>query len=78
MQLDPRTKCPIKAYNVNNYHGFCNIITDFVLLFLPVPLLWKLHVNGRRKLGLAVVFGTAILYVTLLYHHYLVHPFATQ
>ncbi|KAL8898907.1 MAG: hypothetical protein Q9207_006467 [Kuettlingeria erythrocarpa] len=61
VQLDPRTKCPIKAYDVNNYHGFCNIITDFVLLFLPVPLLWKLHVNGRKKLGLAIVFGTAIV-----------------
>ncbi|KAL8855929.1 MAG: hypothetical protein Q9178_007443 [Gyalolechia marmorata] len=60
VQLDPTTKCPIKAYNVNNIHGYCNIITDFALLLMPAPLVWKLNVNGKRKLGLAVVFGTGI------------------
>ncbi|KAL8747096.1 MAG: hypothetical protein Q9184_007649 [Pyrenodesmia sp. 2 TL-2023] len=60
VQLDPRTVCPIKAYDVNNIHGFCNIITDFALLLLPAPLVWKLHVNRKKKVGLAVVFGTGI------------------
>ncbi|KAL8919435.1 MAG: hypothetical protein Q9208_006813 [Pyrenodesmia sp. 3 TL-2023] len=60
IMLDPRTKCPIKAYDVNNIHGICNIITDFALLILPAPLVWKLHVSGKKKLGLAVVFGTGI------------------
>ncbi|KAL8914329.1 MAG: hypothetical protein Q9171_001049 [Xanthocarpia ochracea] len=60
VQLDPATKCPIKAYDVNNIHGYCNIITDFALLLMPAPLVWKLQINGKRKLGLAVVFGTGI------------------
>lgn len=65
VQLDPATKCPIKAYDVNNIHGYCNIITDFALLLMPAPLVWKLHVDSKKKLGLAVVFGTGILYVFL-------------
>ena len=63
VMLDPATKCPIKAYDVNNIHGYCNIITDFALLLMPAPLVWKLNINGKRKLGLAVVFGTGILSV---------------
>ncbi|KAL8647578.1 MAG: hypothetical protein Q9226_006373 [Calogaya cf. arnoldii] len=34
------------------------VITDFALLFLPVPLLWKLQATTKKKLGLAVVFAT--------------------
>ena len=64
VQLDPRTTCPIKAYEVNNIHGICNIITDFALLILPAPMVFKLRVNGKKKLGLVVVFGTGILYAT--------------
>ncbi|KAI4144490.1 MAG: hypothetical protein L6R39_004159 [Caloplaca ligustica] len=60
VQLDPRTKCPIKAYEVNNIHGICNIITDFALLIMPAPLVWKLNANAKKKLGLVVVFGTGI------------------
>ncbi|KAL8979450.1 MAG: hypothetical protein Q9177_006142, partial [Variospora cf. flavescens] len=58
MQFEPTTKCPIKPYDVQNIQGFCNIITDFALLFLPLPLVWKLRVSGKKKLGLVVVFGT--------------------
>lgn len=75
VQLDPRTKCPIKAYEVNNIHGICNIITDFALLIMPAPLVWKLNANAKKKLGLVVVFGTGILYASLLSvieHPYLV------
>ena len=63
VQLDPATKCPIKAYDVNNIHGYCNIITDFALLLMPAPSVWKLHVNGKRKFGVFIVFGTGVLYV---------------
>ncbi|KAL8665980.1 MAG: hypothetical protein Q9168_007585 [Polycauliona sp. 1 TL-2023] len=60
IQLNPATKCPIKAYNVSNIHGYCNIISDFALLLMPAPMVWKLHVNKKKKLGLVVVFGTGI------------------
>lgn len=63
VQLDPATKCPIKAYDVNNIHGICNIITDFALLLMPLPMVWKLQISGKKKLGVFVVFGTGVLYV---------------
>ncbi|KAI4289980.1 MAG: hypothetical protein L6R35_000742 [Caloplaca aegaea] len=51
---------PTRVPDVQNIQGFCNIITDFALLFLPLPLVWKLWVSGKKKLGLVVVFGTGI------------------
>ncbi|KAL8947780.1 MAG: hypothetical protein Q9222_005978 [Ikaeria aurantiellina] len=65
--LDPKTVCPITFPNVVNVHGFCNIITDFALLFLPVPMVWNLQMNIRKKIGLAMVFATGILYVPFTY-----------
>ena len=63
--LSKTTYCPIKSPDVLNIHGFCNIITDFALVILPVPMVWKLHVTTRKKLGLAVVFATGLLYARL-------------
>ncbi|KAF1948665.1 hypothetical protein CC80DRAFT_458826 [Byssothecium circinans] len=36
--------------------GIINIITDFMMLALPVPVLWSLHVSSHRKLVLSVMF----------------------
>ncbi|KAI4274214.1 MAG: hypothetical protein LQ337_004093 [Flavoplaca oasis] len=60
VQLDPATKCPIKAYDVLNIHGYCNIVTDFALLIMPAPLVWKLHITGKKKIGVFIVFGTGV------------------
>lgn len=35
-----------------------NIITDVVMLVLPIPVLWRLQTSTVRKLGLTVVFFT--------------------
>ena len=61
VRLDPATKCPIKSYDVINIHGFCNVITDFALLILPIPMVWRLQMGTKKKLGLAAVFSTGIL-----------------
>ncbi|PVI02403.1 hypothetical protein DM02DRAFT_559798 [Periconia macrospinosa] len=36
--------------------GIINIVTDFLMLALPVPVLWSLHVSNHRKLVLSVMF----------------------
>ncbi|KAL8936880.1 MAG: hypothetical protein Q9216_004705 [Gyalolechia sp. 2 TL-2023] len=56
--LDPNTDCYPQAPNVINYHGFCNIITDFALLFLPLPMLWKLQMDRKKKIGVGAVLAT--------------------
>jgi hypothetical protein len=37
------------------------IITDVVILALPMPLLSKLHLPRRQKVGTMLVFGVGIL-----------------
>ncbi|KAJ4287326.1 hypothetical protein N0V90_012724 [Kalmusia sp. IMI 367209] len=34
-----------------------NAVTDFVLLILPMPILWRLHVSLNKKIRLMVMFG---------------------
>ena len=46
--------------------GWYNIISDFILLLLPMPMLWTMHLSWQKKLGLALVFATGGLYVSRL------------
>ncbi|KAI0839478.1 hypothetical protein F5Y06DRAFT_23125 [Hypoxylon sp. FL0890] len=34
-----------------------NVLTDVAILVLPLPLVWKLKVTPRRRLGLIILFG---------------------
>ncbi|KAI9675382.1 MAG: hypothetical protein M1817_001286 [Caeruleum heppii] len=36
--------------------GIINIFTDFVILLLPMPLVWKLHITKKQKIALVGVF----------------------
>lgn len=45
--------------------GILNITTDFLIFLLPLPLIARLQLPARRRLGLTIVFATGILYVTL-------------
>lgn len=44
-----------------------NIITDVVMLFLPMPVIWKLHTSKRLKIGLSVTFAVGSLSVLVQY-----------
>ena len=61
LYLKPTTHCYPRAYDVINIHGFCNVITDFALLVLPLPMLWKLQMNVRKKLSIVAIFATGSL-----------------
>ena len=37
--------------------GVINSLTDFLILFLPIPMLWKLKTSTTRKLQLTGMFG---------------------
>jgi len=32
------------------------VLLDFYILFLPLPLIWKLHISRRKKIGVYLVF----------------------
>lgn len=41
--------------------GVSNMITDFIVLLLPVPFVWKLQMRTASKVGLLAIFGLGIL-----------------
>ncbi|KAL8764616.1 MAG: hypothetical protein Q9194_006944 [Teloschistes cf. exilis] len=65
VRMDPKTVCYPKAYDVSNVYGFCNVITDVVLIVLPIPLVWKMQVTLKKKFAVATVFATGALYVPM-------------
>ena len=38
-----------------------NILTDFILLILPMPMLWPIQLSFRRKIGLCGLFAAGYL-----------------
>lgn len=40
-----------------------NVISDFTILFLPIPSLWKLQLPLKTRLGLMAIFATGVLWV---------------
>ena len=38
-----------------------NIVTDFYMLFLPIPAVLGLQMPGKRKIGVLAIFGTGLL-----------------
>ena len=44
-----------------------HIITDVVLLGVPMPLIWNLRLNLARKFMLTTVFAVGILYAALFF-----------
>lgn len=38
-----------------------NIITDFYLMAIPVPMVWKSHLHWRKKVTLIMMFSGAFL-----------------
>lgn len=39
------------------------IFSDILILLLPIPQVWRLHLKRSEKVGLTVVFGLGFLYV---------------
>ena len=39
-----------------------NVASDFSILFLPVFAVWKLKLALKRKVSIAAIFGTGLLY----------------
>ncbi|KAL8662642.1 MAG: hypothetical protein Q9168_008225 [Polycauliona sp. 1 TL-2023] len=61
LMLDPKTRCYPKSWNTMNIFGFCNIITDFALIIMPMPLVWRMQMDRKKKVGLVLVFVSGVL-----------------
>lgn len=65
---------PVAAFWDTTIEGYCpdstpsrwmssigNIVTDFIILLLPVPVIWRLRIARGQKLALGAVFGLGFL-----------------
>lgn len=76
-----------KRWDVTIKHGSCgnlllfyftflgfNTLTDFGMLFLPIPLLWNVQMPKRQKFGLVFILMTGSLYVTSIFQKEEMNP----
>lgn len=50
-----------KTYSFAVFNGTMNVIIDLTAFYLPIPLVLKLHMSLRRKLGVLAIFATGLL-----------------
>ena len=50
-----------KSYYYGLVHGTINVMIDLTAFYLPIPLVLKLHMSLRRKLGVLAIFATGLL-----------------
>ncbi len=41
--------------------GVVDAVTDFLILILPLPIIWRLQVPKVKQVSLMVIFGIAVL-----------------
>lgn len=49
------------CFNINpllRWGSLANILTDIVMLLLPLPVIWRLHTSRNIKIGLTITFAT--------------------
>jgi len=41
--------------------GTLNVLLDFYILYLPIPVIWKLQLGKNRKIGVLGIFMTGLM-----------------
>ena len=49
--------------------GPFNILIDFYILYLPIPILYKLQLQKKKKIGIMAIFMTGSMYGFLMTLH---------
>lgn len=44
-----------------------SLVLDIFILVLPIPVVLRLHLNGKRRIGVFLIFFTAVLSVMALF-----------
>ncbi|KAI4253431.1 MAG: hypothetical protein LQ352_003697 [Teloschistes flavicans] len=43
------------------WNGICNLVLDFLILLLPLPMVWRLSISARQKVELSGMFLLGLL-----------------
>lgn len=57
---------PSKCYNLPKVmlsSASVQVVTDFAIVLLPQKIIWGLHMNWQKKLGVSVIFGVGVVSV---------------
>lgn len=52
-----------KGPDVSLAAGIFNMISDIYLLLIPIPAVWRLKLEKKRKLGVLIIFATGFSWV---------------
>jgi len=55
-------KNPLTTLGLTN--GVLSFAGDLFILVMPLPVIWKLQMNQRQKIGLIMIFLVGLLYVS--------------
>ena len=51
------------------WNGICNLLIDFLILLLPLPMVWTLNIPVRQRLELTGIFALGLLYANSSFFH---------
>lgn len=43
--------------------GVVSVFSDLFVIYIPLPIIWKLHLSTRKKISVSIVFITGLLWV---------------
>ena len=56
--------------NIMLAHAVSDMVIDLIVLTIPLPIIWKLHMSTADKVGLSFVFVLGYMYV-MIFHRFL-------
>lgn len=57
-------RCHEESLETGLAAALINAITDYYVLWIPLPIVWKLNLPLRKKIGLVIIFMQGLLYDT--------------
>ncbi|KAH8685446.1 hypothetical protein BGZ60DRAFT_542485 [Tricladium varicosporioides] len=51
----------LDVHKVNIAAAAMNVVSDFVILLLPQPIIWRLNMGFKQRLGISSIFAVALL-----------------
>lgn len=60
LALDPNTTCVNRPAEYLAQNSL-NILADIIVVFLPLPTIWKLQLPFRQKVGVSSIFALGLL-----------------
>ena len=43
-------------------YGSMNIVSDFIIFILPLPMVWSLQLSRKEKIGVSLIFMSGVMY----------------